>query len=79
MVEKNATFPGVIGEMVQPVIPAVLTARGRPRTARANGPPAGQSSSSARVASRAASIDGLCAGGFSKVARSEVMRKVRLE
>ena len=30
MAEKNATLPGVIGEMVQPVIPAVLTARGWP-------------------------------------------------
>jgi carbonic anhydrase len=27
VVEKNATFPGVIGEMVQPIIPAVLEAR----------------------------------------------------
>lgn len=30
MVEKNATLPGVIGELVQPIIPAALTARGRP-------------------------------------------------
>jgi carbonic anhydrase len=30
VVEKNATFPGVIGEMIQPIIPAVLAARGRP-------------------------------------------------
>ena len=28
VVQKNATFPGVIGEMVQPIIPAVLAARG---------------------------------------------------
>ncbi|MBP0445532.1 carbonic anhydrase [Roseomonas sp. SSH11] len=28
MVERNATFPGVIGEMVQPILPAVLSARG---------------------------------------------------
>jgi carbonic anhydrase len=27
VVEKNATFPGVIGEMIQPIIPAVLDAR----------------------------------------------------
>ncbi len=27
VVEKNATFPGVIGEMVQPIVPAVLEAR----------------------------------------------------
>ena len=27
VVEKGATFPGVIGEMVQPIIPAVLEAR----------------------------------------------------
>jgi carbonic anhydrase len=27
VVEKNATFPGVIGEMIQPIIPAVLEAR----------------------------------------------------
>jgi carbonic anhydrase len=27
VVEKNATFPGVIGEMIQPIIPAVLAAR----------------------------------------------------
>lgn len=30
VVENNATFPGVIGEMIQPIIPAVLTARGQP-------------------------------------------------
>lgn len=29
VVEKNATFPGVIGEMIQPIIPAVLSARGK--------------------------------------------------
>ncbi|CAA9526468.1 MAG: Carbonic anhydrase, beta class [uncultured Sphingomonas sp.] len=27
VVEKNASFPGVIGEMIQPIIPAVLAAR----------------------------------------------------
>jgi carbonic anhydrase len=26
VVEKNASFPGVIGEMVQPIVPAVLEA-----------------------------------------------------
>ena len=30
VVEKNTTFPGVIGEMIQPIIPAVLAARGQP-------------------------------------------------
>ena len=30
VVQKNATFPGVIGEMVQPIIPAVLSARNEP-------------------------------------------------
>ena len=29
VVEKNATFPGVIGEMIQPIIPAVLSVRGK--------------------------------------------------
>src|SRR5919199_2071207 len=28
VVQRNATFPGVIGEMVQPIIPAVLASRG---------------------------------------------------
>lgn len=28
VVQKNTTFPGVIGEMVQPIIPAVLSVRG---------------------------------------------------
>jgi carbonic anhydrase len=28
VVERNATFPGVIGEMIQSIIPAVLAARG---------------------------------------------------
>jgi carbonic anhydrase len=27
VVQKNATFPGVIGEMIQPIIPAVLSIR----------------------------------------------------
>jgi carbonic anhydrase len=30
VVEKSATFPGVIGEMVQPIVPAVLEARRSP-------------------------------------------------
>ena len=30
VVERNASFPGVIGEMIQPIIPAVLAARGEP-------------------------------------------------
>ncbi len=30
VVEKNASFPGVIGEMIQPIIPAVLAARRSP-------------------------------------------------
>jgi carbonic anhydrase len=29
IVEKNATFPGAIGEMVEPIVPAVLRARGQ--------------------------------------------------
>lgn len=29
IVEKNTTFPGVIGEMIQPIIPAVLSVRGQ--------------------------------------------------
>ena len=30
VVDRNATFPGVIGEMIQPIIPAVLAARTQP-------------------------------------------------
>ena len=30
MVERDATFPGVIGEMVQPIVPAVLSVRNAP-------------------------------------------------
>lgn len=30
VVEKNATFPGAIGRMVDPIIPAALAARGQP-------------------------------------------------
>ncbi|MDB5314355.1 MAG: carbonic anhydrase [Rhodospirillales bacterium] len=30
VVERNAAFPGVIGDMIQPIIPAVLAARGQP-------------------------------------------------
>jgi carbonic anhydrase len=30
VVEKNATFPGAIGEMIQPIIPAALSVRGQP-------------------------------------------------
>jgi carbonic anhydrase len=30
VVEKNATFPGAIGQMVEPIVPAVLRARGQP-------------------------------------------------
>lgn len=30
VVEKNATFPGSIGTMIEPIVPAVLASRGRP-------------------------------------------------
>jgi carbonic anhydrase len=30
VVEKNAAFPGSIGRMIEPIVPAVLAARGRP-------------------------------------------------
>jgi len=30
VVEENATFPGAIGEMVEPIVPAVLRAKGQP-------------------------------------------------
>jgi carbonic anhydrase len=30
VVTKNATFPGAIGPMIEPIVPAALTARGRP-------------------------------------------------
>ena len=30
VVEKNARFPGAIGNMIEPIIPAVLQSRGRP-------------------------------------------------
>jgi carbonic anhydrase len=36
VVESNATFPGRIGAMVDPVIPAVLAARGEPGDLVAN-------------------------------------------
>ena len=29
-VEKDTTFPGVIGDMIQPIIPAVLASRSQP-------------------------------------------------
>ena len=30
VVDKNATFPGAIGRMIEPIVPAVLSSRGRP-------------------------------------------------
>jgi carbonic anhydrase len=30
VVETNATFPGAIGQMVEPIVPAVLRAKGQP-------------------------------------------------
>ena len=36
VVQKNATFPGVIGEMIQPIIPAVLSVRDQPGDLMAN-------------------------------------------
>jgi carbonic anhydrase len=30
VVEKNASFPGSIGRMIEPIVPAVLASRGRP-------------------------------------------------
>ena len=30
VVERNATFPGAIGDMIEPIVPAALAARGQP-------------------------------------------------
>ena len=30
VVQENAAFPGAIGEMVEPIVPAVLRAKGQP-------------------------------------------------
>ncbi len=36
LVRENTTFPGSIGEMIEPIIPAVLATRGRPGDALHN-------------------------------------------
>ena len=53
VVEKNATFPGAIGQMVEPIVPAVLRAQGPAgRPARQCGarerPPGGHRAAPAR-------------------------------
>lgn len=70
VVKKNATFPGVIGEMIQPIIPAVLSVRDEPGDLLDNSVRANARRVAARLKSQSPVLQKALAEGKLKVVAS---------
>ena len=70
VVRKNATFPGVIGEMIQPIIPAVLSVREEAGDMLDNAVRANARRVAARLTTQSPVIQGAIAAGKLKVVAS---------
>ena len=67
VVEKDATFPGVIGEMVQPIVPAVLSVRNQPGSLLDNAVRANARRVALRLKTQSQVIQGALAAGKVKI------------
>ena len=70
VVKNNATFPGVIGEMIQPIIPAVLAVRDQPGDMLDNAVRSNARRVAARLKSQSPVIQSALAAGKLKVVAS---------
>ena len=68
VVLKNATYPGAIGAMIEPILPAALAARGEPGDYVTNAAKLSAQRSAARLTSASALLSGLAGEGKLKIA-----------
>ena len=67
VVTKNATFPGAIGAMIEPILPAALAARGEPGDYVNNAAKLSAQRTAAKLASASTLISGLAGQGKLKI------------
>ena len=67
VVTKNATYPGAIGAMIEPILPAALAARGEPGDYVNNAAKLSAQRTAAKVASASTLISGLAGQGKLKI------------
>jgi len=67
VVEKNATYPGAIGPMIEPILPAALAVRGEPGDFVDNAARQSARRTAARLTSASALIAGLAGQGKLKI------------
>jgi len=67
VVLKNATYPGAIGAMIEPILPAALAARGEPGDYVDNAAKISAQRTAARLASASALLSGLAGQGKLKI------------
>jgi carbonic anhydrase len=67
MVTKNATYPGAIGPMIEPILPAALAARGEPGDFVNNTAKMSAQRTAARLSGASALISGLAGNGKLKI------------
>ena len=67
VVTKNATYPGAIGPMIEPILPAALAARGEPGDFVNNAAKKSAERTAARLSAASALISGLAGDGKLKI------------
>jgi len=67
VVTKNATYPGAIGAMIEPILPAALAARGEPGDYVNNAAKLSAQRTAAKLASASTPISGLAGQGKLKI------------
>jgi hypothetical protein len=67
VVTKNATYPGAIGAMIEPILPAALAARGEPGDYVNNAAKLSAQRTAAKLASASTLISGLAGQGKLKI------------
>ena len=68
VVLKNATYPGAIGAMIEPILPAALAARAEPGDYVTNAAKLSAQRTAARLTSASALLSGLAGEGKLKIA-----------
>lgn len=67
VITKNATYPGAIGPMIEPILPAALAARGEPGDFVNNAAKKSAERTAARLSAASALISGLAGDGKLKI------------
>ena len=67
VVTKNATYPGAIGHMIEPILPAAIAVKDQPGDFVGNAAKESARRTAARVGASSALISGLAGGGKLKI------------